>query len=220
MVNAKHSFWIALVFTLIVFFCGMFLGVVLENRDANDLRLLAMNSEVSLLDEQLRGIAIQNFNVDCKSSEKNLFEFADRIYLEAERLEDYDSSFKFNEDLKVLHRKYDVLRFLLWNQAIELKSKCSSDFNIVIYFYEYDSDNVVLESKQKFYSEILLDLKNVEPDKILLIPISANSDLSSLNLAMQTRGVDEIPAVLVNEDLIITEISSFEDLKNSVFALQ
>jgi len=114
MVNSKQAFWQALVFTILIFVLGIFLGFFLENSRSDTLQLRLLNSEVNLLDEQLRNRVTDDLNVECELAVESTFNFADKIYSEAVNLEKYDSASTLGDDLKSIHRRYDLLRTLLW----------------------------------------------------------------------------------------------------------
>ena len=60
MVNSKHAFWQALIFTIIIFIIGLIFGYFVENSRSNGAQVTLMQSEASFLDEQIRGTIIQN----------------------------------------------------------------------------------------------------------------------------------------------------------------
>jgi hypothetical protein len=64
---------------------------------------------------------------------------------------------------------------------------------------------------------LLLDFKYNYPDQVLLIPIAANLDIESVNLVMKKYGIQECPALVIDETLVIKEAPTFDELKNTVF---
>ena len=219
MVGGKHVFWQALVFTIFVFLIGLMLGTFLEVNRSDRIQSQLMESEINLLDAQLREQTTKHFSFDCSSQIESSFSFADKIYDEAVRLERYDSASKFLDGLKTVHKRYDLLRLILWIEAVELKEKCPDQFHTVVYLYKYDVDDVDINSRQAFFSRLLLDTKNANPDKILLIPIAANLDLDSIDLVLMNYGLtqDALPAIIVDEEEVISDIISLEELRNVIF---
>lgn len=215
--NPKHAFWQALIFTIVVFLFGMLLGFVLERGRAQEIEINLANSELNLLDEQLRNQIIENLNLSCDLAIESTFGFADKIYGEALKLEKYDSASKFTNDLKIIHRRYDLLRTLLWVESIKLKDRCGDGFHTVVYFYEYETQDVGVRSQQIFFSRLLGDIKGGNPEEILLIPIAANLDLESVNIALENYDLTELPVVLIDEERIIDDIITLEDARNIVF---
>ena len=217
MVNSKHAFWQALVFTIVIFLIGALMGFFLENSRADKIQLELMNSEINVLDEQLRNKIVEDFNLSCEHAVKSTFEFADKIYWDAIKLEKYDSTSKFTETLKEIHKRYDLLRVILWSESIRLKETCGADFHTIIYLFDYDSDNVNVKSEQLAFSRLLFDIKKNYPDKIILIPIAANLDLDSVNLIMTAYNITHRPAVIADESSVITEILNYRELENIIF---
>ncbi len=216
-INSKHAFWQAFVFTVVIFLLGMLLGVFLESFRADSVQVSVLNSEVSLLDQQLRTVVSEGFSVGCDLAVNNTFDFADRVYVEALILEDYESSAKFTNVLIPLHKRYDLLRTMLWTESVKLRDRCSRSFHTVVYLYDFGTDDIELKSKQLFFSRLLEDLKNNHPDEMLLIPIAANLDLDSVNLIKSEYGVEELPVVIIDEERIVSDIISLRELETIVF---
>lgn len=214
--GGKHAFWQALVFTIIVFTIGIFIGYWIENSRGDDMELTLMNSEVNLLDEQVRIKSMQDFSVSCEVSKDSMFNFADRIYQEALLMEQYDYSSKFTKTLKVLHRRYDLLRMMLWSESISLKKKCS-DFHTIVYLYEYDSLSIETKAQQITFSHLTGDLKNKYPDKVLLIPMAANTNLDSIDIARRNYNVTSLPVIIVDEKVVFDKVLTLEELEKVVF---
>ncbi len=217
MVNNKNVFWQALVFTIIIFLFGVMIGFFLESNRSEKVERVLLNSEINLLDEQIRGRSIDDFEVDCSLATNSTFEYADKIYSEAVNLEEYDSASKFRDSMKILHKRYDLLRMILWSESMNLRERCNNDFHTVVYFYSYQSEDVDLRAKQLFYSRLLADLKSEHPDEVLLIPIAADMDLASVNLVMEKYGIENIPSILIDEKTIIEDIITLEDLEKKAF---
>jgi len=215
--KSKRVFWQALIFTVVIFSIGIILGFFLDFSRADKVQLNLLNSEINLLDEQLREGIVGNFNVSCEASRESLFNFANNIYDEAVQLESYDSASKFGDTLFILHRRYDLLRTVLWMQAIELKKTCGDDFHTVVYLYEYNVDDVDVRSKQLFFSRLLLDVKNDMPEDVVLIPIAINMDLESVDLIRQSYDLPKEAAIIIDEKKVVSDIVTFDEFKNLVF---
>jgi len=213
--NNKSAFWKALIFTIVVFVIGLLLGAYFESQRASSLVGVLENSEIDLLDEQVRTKAIQDFNVRCDVSKNNTFAFADRIYSEAETLERDDQATKFSSDLKVIHKRYDLLRTLLWTQAVELKKQCGN-LHTVVYIYEYNTEDVDKQALQISFSRLLTELKEKHPNEVLLIPIAGNTGLSSLEVVLKDRNVSSMPSIIIDENVTISNIISYDELESSI----
>ncbi len=217
MVGSKHVFWQALVFTIFIFSLGLVLGFFLEVARSSTLEHSFANSEISLLDQQLRGKVGMDFPVACGSSINSTFTFADTIYNEASDLEDYDAASKLSDSLPLLHRRYDLLRTMLWLESIELKKRCNATYHTVVYLYEYKPEDVQIRAQQIVYERLTYDLKSAHPNEVLLIPIASNVDLESLQLITEHFNITSYPAVIIDEKKILTGELSKSQLETIVF---
>ncbi|MBX4196360.1 hypothetical protein KW805_02115 [Candidatus Pacearchaeota archaeon] len=209
--SSKHAFWQALVFTLIVFGLGIVLGYFLESSRADNVQMNLLHSEVDLLDEQLRSIARQDFNVSCAVSVHATFQFADRVYGEAAQLEEYDTASKFSDVLYLIHKRYDLLRMMLWTESVELKKQCPQ-FHTVVYMYAYKTNDLNVKAEQMSLSHVLQDLKQQHPD-VLLIPIAGDLQLNSVDLVLQSYTIHELPVIIIDEKQVVSQISSSSELE-------
>lgn len=215
--SSKHVFWQALVFTVIIFMFGFLMGFFLEISRGEKLEFNLMSSEINLLDEQIRGLVTNNFNVTCEIAIDSTFYFADKIYNEAVKLEKYDAAAKFTNSLIQIHKRYDLLRLLLWTEAIELKKRCGGEFHTVVYLYSYKIDDVNVNAEQSFFARMLRELKDKYTMEILLIPIAGNLDLESIKVVLAEYEIKELPVIIVDEKNVVEDVIKFEELENIVF---
>jgi len=209
--NKKHVFWQAFFLTLMFFFLGLVLGVYLEQIRADNTNIAFYESESSLYDSFALGKLSENPLVTCEDLESASVTFANQIFEEAKELERFDSSNKLTDSLKVLHRKYDLLRTLLWMNIVETKNKCGQ-INTAVYLYEYDADDVESVAKQLVWSRILEDLKDEKGDDVILIPIAVDQNIVSLDYLVKTYGITEFPAVILNEETIFYDHKTVEEI--------
>lgn len=213
---SKHAFWQALVFTVIVFSLGMLLGFFLELGQSQSIYSNLVNSELNILDEQIRQRVISDNNVSCELGKESLFSFADKIYDDAIELEEIDGTGRIG-DLTVLHKRYDLLRTLLLLEAEKLKQRCAQDFHILTYLYYYNTDDVQTSSKQNYFSRLVFDFKSDNPEKVILIPIAIDTGVASVDLLVDSLNSNKYPAIIVNKNLVITDTISLEELEELVF---
>jgi uncharacterized protein YneF (UPF0154 family) len=212
----KHAFWQALVFAVIVFSLGLILGFFIETVQTDKIYSKLIQSELNILDDQLRQKLISDSNLSCSVSKDSLFSFADKIYYDALSLEGVDGTGRLG-DLTDLHRRYDLLRTLLLVEANNLKQRCHDNFKVVNYLYYYKSEDIELNALQNYFSRQVSDLKNKYPEEIILIPIAIDTDLSSVDLLLKSVTIEKYPAIVVDGSTIITDNLPFEDLENLVF---
>ncbi|HUW44044.1 MAG TPA: hypothetical protein VMV95_03740 [Bacillota bacterium] len=213
--NTKSVFWQALILTVVVFVAGIFLGILYEGGKLDEVNDYYVMSEVFLMDSfaltKLTDI-MGTGSIDCEVLIDQNIEFANRIYEEAYVLEKYEESGKLTEALKVMHKKYDLLRTLLWINFINIPNKCKENVSSVIYLYEYETEDLTIKATNRVWEKILFDLKQDMQDKIILIPIAADSDLTSLNILLSMYDIQKYPVVIIDET-VISQIGSVDDLR-------
>ena len=210
--NTKHVFWEALLITIVVFFLGILIGVAYEGSNLDRINDYYTVSEISLMDILALNDLMQMENISCSNLIHSNLDFADRIYEEARLLEKYDSAGKVNDNLKLAHKKYDLMRTFLWTNSIRISNRCP-DLNTVVYLYEYETRDLAKKAIQNVWEKVLFDLKQEMGEEIILIPIAADSNLASLNVLLRKFNLSKYPVVIINNKDIIEEISTVDDLK-------
>ncbi len=210
--NKKHVFWQALFLTGLFFLFGLVLGVYLEQLRADNTNVIFYQSETSLYDSFALGTLSHNLNISCSEIKSANIDFADKIYEEARSLEKYDESNKLTDSVKTIHRKYDLLRTLLWMNMISAKQNCG-DIKTVVYLYKYNIDDIDMKSKQLVWSRLLEQLKAKKGDEIILIPIAVDQQIVSLNYLVQSYGIKQFPAVIINEKNVLYEHKTVGELE-------
>lgn len=214
--NRKRVFWEALFLTIVVFFFGILIGVAYESAKSNQINQYYETSEASLMDIfALNSMLDLNPN-NCGVLTNANLEFADKIYNEAVLLEKYESAGKVTKDMEIVHKRYDILRTFLWINNIKTSEKCEKNYSTVIYLYEYSSKDLTQKARQNVWSKILFDLKQKEGSNILLIPIAADSDLTSLDSLISKFNITSYPVVIINEKDVIYELSSVDQLSKYI----
>ncbi len=215
--SQKNVFWEALVVTLFIFGIGVLLGVILENWRTSEISDLYQRSEVELLDIRLQNEIYSKGEFDCEFAMQENLKFANKIYEEAKILEKYESARRLTKNLIIQHKKYDLLRAMLFMNSIEIRQNCSSSYHNVIYFYlpEYENPRLDLKAKQRTFSKLLGELKQKQGDEVLLIPIAANKDVSSINILLNQYNIsrEDLPLILIDEEIKITELQKVEELE-------
>ena len=217
MANNKNAFWQAFVIASLIFWLGVLIGVYFENSRAENVRDFYFDIETDIFDFELSSDIVYNFNLDCEKLNDQSIIFADNIYWEAKKLEKYDNSNKLTSEMVSLHRRYDLLRTILWEKIIEKKKVCVNKVNTVIYLYQYDDPSLTAKATQDTMSNFLLDLKENYGDKIVLIPIAVDTNVESLKILRDYYGLNFVPMIFVNEKYKFETINSLEDIKESLF---
>jgi len=213
--SQKHVFWEALLITILIFGIGIFLGVVIESWRTSEIAELYQQSDIQLLDIKTQNeiFSLEDFN--CETAIEENVKFADRIYEEAKVLDRYETARRLTESLKLQHKKYDILRALLWVNSMKIKKKCRADYHNVVYIYKYNEPSIEMKARQSVFSNILTELKQDKGNEVILIPMAGDNDLSSINLLMDIYNVteSELPVILIDEKFKITEIESIQEIE-------
>ncbi len=212
MENKKHVFWQAFFITMLLFLLGLVFGVYIEQLRTDDVNVAFYQSEVSLYDSFALGKLLDNNLTSCSDLKEASTNFADKIYDEAKQLEQYDTKSKLTDSMKIVHKKYDLLRTLLWMNVIEIEQRCGK-INRVVYLYNYGTEDIETKSKQAVFGRILNDLKNEKGNEFILIPIAANQGIESLNYVMKKYNINKFPAVLINENKTFYEPTTVSEIE-------
>jgi hypothetical protein len=212
--NRKRVFWEALFLTLVIFLLGMLVGVAFESSKLSEINDYYIRSETSIMDAFALSTFLEIDLASCDTLKQSNLDFADNIYEEAILLEDYEQAGKITESMKIMHKKYDVLRTFLWINTIKTSEKCGREYNTVVYLYISEAEELTQRATQNVWSKILYDLKQDQGSNVLLIPLAVDKELVSLDSILKAYNISEYPAVIINEETVLTEIVSVEDLKD------
>lgn len=211
--NTKRVFWEALFLTCVVFLFGLLLGVAYEGSRLEKVNEYYSKSEISLMDILAFGSVVEMQEADCGNLISSNIEFANRIYEEAILLEKYEDAGKITDDLKIAHKRYDLLRTFLWINVMKVKDKCGEPFSIVVYLYDQNIEDLTKKATQQVWSKILFDLKQEKGDEIILIPIANDKEIESLNSLTKKFNISESPVIIINEEIFVYNLNSVEGLK-------
>lgn len=210
--NRKNVFWEALLVAATVFILGLLLGMFFESSLVERMNRHYTDSEISLMDMFALSNAINSEIIGCDYAIQANIDFANIIYNQGLILEEYEKSNQISDEIKLTHKKYDVLRTLLWLNLINIENNCGEKFFTVVYLYEYDSEDLTKRALQNVWSKVLEDLKKERGNEIILLPISGNADLVSLNSLLEKFEVSTLPVVIINNEHIVRELTSVREL--------
>ncbi|MBS3072729.1 hypothetical protein J4477_02760 [Candidatus Pacearchaeota archaeon] len=208
--NKKHVFWQALFLTILVFALGMVFGVYLEELRTDKANIIFYQSEADFFDTLSLTYLLDSQELSCQQLNDVYVNFADKIYEESKNVQQLDDSAKITSSTKYIHKKYDLLRTILWINIVDVQKKCP-EINTVVYLYEYNTDDLGKKAKQEVFSKILEDLKNKKGNSFILIPIAINNDIYSLDSFISNRNITEFPVIIINnKDYFYDNIESEE----------
>lgn len=212
MVNSKHSFWQAFIVTAAIFIIGLVLGFALEGSRLDKIERFYAESELALMDILALNTMINSGNFSCEEMIFSNLEFADRIYEEAIVLEDFENAGKLNDEFKLAHKRYDLLRTFLWTNSERARDICKGNFNVVVYLYEQEGDDLAQKATQNVWSKVLFDLKQKRGADIILIPIAVDGGLNSVDARVSEYDIVSYPVVIINDN-VVRQLSSVEELE-------
>ncbi len=213
MPNQKYVFLYALLLTIFVFNLGIFMGYMLENSRVGKINAMYLNAEIELLDQITQKDALSIMNLNCTLLVEENIKFGDRIFQEALQIQKYEEANRINSEIAFQHKRFDLLRALFWVNSITIKQKCNSQYHNIVYFYKYNEPPLEQESKQRFFSNLLVELKGKMGNSVMLIPIAADNDIPSINLLVEKYGITDLPVILIDEKTKITDVSTMEDIE-------
>ncbi|MCL5018293.1 MAG: hypothetical protein M1416_00805 [Candidatus Pacearchaeota archaeon] len=211
--NQKYVFLYALILTLVVFNLGIFMGYMMESSRIEKINTLYIEAEMELLDQIAQKDAMETLSLNCDILVEENINFGDKIFEEALQIQKYEEANRINNDIIFQHKRFDLLRALFWINSIKIGQKCHPDYHNFVYFYQYNNPSIEQESEQKFFSNLLREFKEEKGSGIMLIPIAADNDIPSINLLTNKYNITELPVILIDEKIKITEINSREDIE-------
>jgi len=211
--NPKYIFLYALIATILVFNFGIFMGYMLESSRIDKINEMYQNTELQILDQITQSDSMETLNLDCNTLVEENIKFGDKIFEEALLIQKYEDANILNDNIISQHKRFDLMRTLFWINSMKIKEKCNSNYHNVVYFYQYNEPTIEQESKQKFFSNLLGELKEKFGDDVMLIPISADNNIPSVNLLVKNYNITELPVILIDEKIKITDVENVEDIE-------
>jgi hypothetical protein len=218
MIKGKGIFAEVLILAVLILLIGFILGFYVETLRTNAVINETRSFEIEALDLKLQDYYYQTMNnIACKEAiDQNLI-FAENLYQKGLILEQYENANQISEDLTREKKRYVLLKTELWFNSILLKNKCGGEdqtFHTVVYFYSNDKNDLVKNGIQMVFSNILKQVKEKQQNKIILLPIAGDLDLNSVSLQENVYNITQLPTILIDEKIKITEVNSTSDIEN------
>ncbi len=184
----------AFAITGLIFVLGLLIGLSLTNERIKFTENFARQQKADYDSLQLQYLYLQKGS--CPVLEKTLEQNIQELENNRARLEEFlkDSD---REEFKLIEREYMLSEIRYWLLAKQSKIDCGSDTVSVLYFY---SD---IEGECDYCSAqgIILDLlKEQFKDRLLIFSLDTNIDDSILKILKETKEVDKLPALIIEED--------------------
>lgn len=189
------------------------MGYMLESSRIEKINKMYLEAEMELLDQRIQRDTLDTFDFECGALIKENIEFGDKIFEEALVIDRYEKANRINKEIIMQHKRFDLLRTLFWINSIYIKEKCNSDYHNLVYIYQYNEPSITQKAKQKFFSNLLLEIKEKKGNNVMLIPIAGDNNISSIDLILDKHNITEFPVILIDEKIIITDVESIEDVE-------
>ncbi|MDD2444738.1 MAG: hypothetical protein PHX15_02910 [Candidatus Nanoarchaeia archaeon] len=210
----KFIFLEAFLITIFIFVIGILIGISIENKNNYNSQIFYMNSEADLMDSYIWTSLISE-EKDCGVVNEETINFANKVYEKSLLLEEYDKFALLMDDLTMLNKRYTLMKTFLWKSNLD-NFNCLNSTKIIVYLYNYNTDDLTIEAEQNVWSRLLMQLKE-EDKSLILLPIAANLNVSSLDFLLKEMNIEKIPAVIINNKEIVYDLERKDDLKNIIY---
>ena len=210
-------FWKALVFTIITFVIGVYLGVVMEEYRLKNVQEEFDNLVITWGDLRLQSYYYQNLdeNLDeiaCENSIDENLKFGDSIYEDGLLLGEYEQANRLTENLELEKKKYNLLKTEFYINSMVLKEKCDADYDILLYFYLESTEDFDIRAQQNTVSRVLGDIKEQYGPNLILIPLAADMDISVINVLLDAHNIESFPSVWTDSGVVLQGVYSLEEV--------
>ena len=209
----KEVFWIAGILTLVVFISGVMLGYFLENSRVNEIRQEYNTIEKEWADAKILSTFYQLMTPSfCDVAINENLNFADRVYKEGLKLENYEKSNRITNEILYDKERYVLLKLEFWLNSVYLKDKCNTNYTNLIYFYA-QKPTIQQRAEQDTQSKILKDLKNKNGQDLMLIPLPIDIDIATINILKESYKINMVPSLLLNEKIKLEGVTKLEEIE-------
>ncbi|MGK0209163.1 MAG: hypothetical protein ACI83O_000430 [Patescibacteria group bacterium] len=212
--SKKHVFWEALIVVMVIFVLGFVIGISYESSNLSKVNDFYLSSEIAMSDGLALITLMQSDEYDCDLLRSTHIQLADDVYEQAAVLGEFESAGVLTDSMRLVHKKFDVLRTFIWLNLLRTNEVCPFDRDSIIYLYEYNTEETVKKARQNVISKILGELKEERGNDFILIPIGVDQNISSLNLVVSNYEISSYPAIIINNKDILTEVTSVSQVKS------
>ena len=203
----------AVIPTVFLLLIGIMIGIWIDNYRLESSRKALSESEINWNDAQLLHIYLEKLGREkCDLAFQQNLEYNSKIYKKGLEIEKVIKANVFTPEVKQEWRRYVLLQMQFWLNSMELKTKCNLQYKNVVYLYRLDNVSRDEAVNNKVQSSVLLDLKEKCGNKIMLVPLTTNLDLVSVETIVKQYGIEQFPAVIVDEKSVYQGITSLEEL--------
>jgi len=218
--SQRDVFWKAAILTVVVFTAGLLMGFSFEKgrifeieEDYNKMRLRQIDANLQTL--YYNSMIAQDSRF-CEIAIDENIKFADELYAEGTKIEQYLKANKITEDLMINQKEYILFKTQFWLNAVALKRRCYADYVNVVYFYKQQPENFNVDTDQNVMSGILFEIKQEYGPDIMLIPLAVDLNISTIDIAVSQYNITKYPALLINEEKVMQGLYNKEEITEEI----
>ena len=191
------------IFSLLIFFIGIVIGIWVDNVRLGSIRSALSEADINSYDARLLNSYIQKFGKEyCNVALEQNLAYNGKIYEEGRKIENKINANIFTPEVEQEWRRYTLLQTQFWLNSVELKEKCGFDFHTVVHLFKQKNTTRSEEINNKVQASILLDLKDKCGNKMMLIPITVDTNLVAVEAIAKQFDISEYPSVIVDESFV------------------
>ncbi|MCX8190671.1 MAG: thioredoxin family protein [Candidatus Aenigmarchaeota archaeon] len=203
----------SLVISIFIFLSGMMFGILIDNYRISHIRKSLMSDIIfwddSIFLTRLKELYGEGF---CSEAlELNLL-YNQKIYERGKEIEEMIKLNRFAPEMREELRKYTLMQVKFWLDSRDLKEKCNFTYKNVLYLQEFFAKEQEVRLRNKVQSNIMLDVKERCGNKILLIPINMDLNLTTVDVIKLRYNVTRSPTIIIDDKIVLEGIVSLQDL--------
>ena len=221
MVIQKDVFWKAAILTIVVLAIGIWIGITLDTSRVDEIKNTLSEVEIQFNDARMQALYHEKFFTNdsefCNAAIDSNLKFNDVIYQEGIQIERAELVNRFTPDLIFQKRKYALLQMQFWMNSLSIKEKCNSNFTTILYLYNFNvQDDRDTDINQKLQSAFLLDLKEKCGSSVMLSPLPANINLTSVDLLVNNYNIKQLPSIIIDKNITLQGLHNLTELERYV----
>ncbi len=215
MVIQSDVFWKAGLVTMVIFLLGVYTGYWLDSGRVEQIRKEYKEMDIRWGDAKLQAMyynVFKNSSNFCGPAIEENLKFADRIYEDGVRIEQYEKINKLTPSLITEKTQYILLKLQFWLNSIELKKTCNANYINLVYFYSHYKGTI----QESVQGAVLLDLKNKCGRNLMLIPLPLDLNITTIDIIKEQYGIEKTPTILIDENIKLEGFQTKNELEKYI----
>ena len=196
--------------SLAIFLSGIFVGLLINEVRESDFARRIEEMEIEMSNLQFISLVSQfNQTFTCEYLTNYLKELVPRLNklrLEIVRLEKAEKI--YTEEYKQLDKQFTLTRLRYWFLLENIRKNCNANFTTVLFFYT--TKDCLLCEQQGIITSIF---EERFPSLFFVVPLRADSEISSVKILLQTFNITKFPALVFNGQKVYQEFVSKEKMQ-------